>query len=47
MRRTNSELQNVGCINPYALAEVVLRRKVDWRTEDAKQVLESAFAMPV
>jgi hypothetical protein len=38
--------ENVGVINPYALAEVVLKQSVDWEQVDTHEVLKEAFAKP-
>lgn len=38
---------NVGVINPYALAEVMLGRRVNWnRVTDPQQLLEKTLGMP-
>lgn len=36
----------VGVINPYALAEVLLKHSVDWAEVDPHKVLAEVFAMP-
>lgn len=38
--------ENVGVSNPYALAEVMLKRRVNWRRVDAQKVLEKTLGMP-
>lgn len=38
---------NIGVINPFALAEVTLKRKIDWkRVSDPKNLLEQTLGMP-
>jgi hypothetical protein len=39
--------QNNGVINPYALAEYITGRKIDWeKTENAPQLLETILQTP-
>jgi hypothetical protein len=39
--------KNVGVINPYALAEVILKKKVNWnRVNNPQQLLEEALGHP-
>lgn len=39
--------ENVGVINPYALAEVILKRRVNWKKiPDPKKLLEKTLGMP-
>jgi len=35
--------ENIGVINPYALAEVMLKRKVNWKRVNAPQLLEKTL----
>jgi hypothetical protein len=44
---TQKAPENVGVINPYALAEVMLKRKVNWKRITAPQkLLEKTLGMP-
>lgn len=38
--------ENVGVSNPYALAEVILKRKVNWGRVDAQKLMEKTLGMP-
>lgn len=38
--------QNCGVINPYALAEVVAGRRIDWASADAPRLLEDLLQTP-
>lgn len=38
--------ENVGVSNPYALAEVILKKKVNWKKVDTQKLLEKTFSMP-
>lgn len=38
--------ENIGVINPYALAEIQLGQKVDWKMETSKDILVGAFNKP-
>jgi hypothetical protein len=46
MKKIDVSAENVGVINPYALAEVILRHKIDWTQVDSKKVLADALGMP-
>jgi hypothetical protein len=43
-RRERAE--NIGVINPYALAEAVLGREIDWTVDSPKEVLPEVLGMP-
>jgi hypothetical protein len=38
--------ENVGVINPYALSEVMLRKKINWEKVDVRQTLQDALGQP-
>ncbi len=38
--------ENIGVINPFALAEVMLKKKVNWKRVDAPKLLEKTLGMP-
>ena len=38
--------KNVGVSNPYALAEVILKKKVNWKRVDSQKLLEKTLDMP-
>jgi hypothetical protein len=38
--------ENVGVSNPYALAEVVLKKKVNWKRVNSQKLLEKTLGMP-
>jgi len=38
--------ENVGVINPYALAEVMLKKRVNWKRVDSRKLLEKTLGMP-
>ena len=37
--------ENIGVSNPYALAEVMLKKKVNWKRVDSKKLLEKTLGM--
>jgi hypothetical protein len=38
--------ENVGVSNPYALAEVILKKKVNWKLVDSQKLLGKTLGMP-
>jgi hypothetical protein len=38
--------KNVGAANPYAIAELVMKKKINWKSVDSKALLEKTFDMP-
>ncbi len=47
MKTQTRKPENIGVINPYALAEVKLRRKVNWkRVADPRKLLSDTLGMP-
>jgi hypothetical protein len=47
MTTTNNKPRNIGSINPYALAEVILKKRVNWkRVRDPQKLLEDTLGHP-
>lgn len=38
--------ENVGVSNPYALAEAILKKRVNWKRVDSQKLLEKTLGMP-
>lgn len=38
--------ENIGVINPYALVEVMLKKRVNWKRVNAQKLLEKTLGMP-
>lgn len=45
MNKEQQEVQNIGVINPYALAEVMLRKKINWDEVPVRETLSNALGM--
>ena len=43
---TTVKPENIGASNPYALAEVILKKKVNWKRVNVKKLLEQTHGMP-
>jgi hypothetical protein len=47
MTTTNHKPENIGAINPYALAEVILKKRVNWkRIRNPQKLLEDTLGHP-
>lgn len=45
MKSKNEIPENVGVINPYALAEIILKKKVNWNLSNSQKLLEKTLGM--